>query len=154
VIKLSALSRESNNDIITYSWEVDPDVTDADRRGGIKNAKQKKLQMRKEGDFSFIRKGLFRKVMVGNDPLVHPDRKGNPQYIYKMINAWGDSFRANEFYNSARKSVVENGYIKVDKEIDDLTIAAYFKVVDEKEISTITPEGLPTIDNNNQNNCG
>jgi len=154
VIKLSALSRESNNDIITYSWEVDPDVTDADKRGGIKNAKQKKLKMRKEGDFSFIRKGLFRKVMVGNDPLVHPDRKGNPQYIYKMINAWGDSFRANEFYDSARKSVVENGYIKVDKEIDDLTIAAYFKVVDEKEISTITPEGLPTIDNNNQNNCG
>jgi predicted NAD-dependent protein-ADP-ribosyltransferase YbiA (DUF1768 family) len=83
--------------------------------------------MRKEGDFSFIRKGLFKKVMVGDEPLVHPDRKGNPQYIYKMINAWGDSFRANELYDSARKSVVENGYIKVDKEVDDLTIAAYFE---------------------------
>jgi len=127
VIKLSALSRESNNDIITYSWEQDPDVTDADRKIGIKNAKQKKLQMRKEGDFSFIRKGLFKKVIVGDEPLVHPDRKGNPQYIYKMINAWGDSFRANELYDSARKSVVENGYIKVDKEVDDLTIAAYFE---------------------------
>jgi len=126
VIKIDARSREANNDIITYSWEQDPDVTDADRKAGIKNAKQKKLQMRKEGDFSFIKKGLFKKVMVGDEALVHPDRKGNPQYIYKMINAWGDSFRANEFYDSARKSVIENGYIKVDKEVADSTIAAYF----------------------------
>ena len=127
VIKLSARSREANNDIITYSWEENPDVTDEDRKNGIKNAKQKKLEMRKQGDFSFIKKGLFKKVMVGDEALVHPDRKGNPQYIYKMINAWGDSFRANEFYDSARKSVIENGYIKVDKEVADSTIAAYFE---------------------------
>ena len=95
--------------------------------------------MRKEGDFSFIKKGLFKKVMVGDEPLVHPEGKGNPQYIYKMINAWGDSFRANELYDSARRSVVENGYIKVDKEVDDLTIAAYFE-------TPITPSIEP-IDN-------
>ena len=154
VIKLSALSRESNNDIITYSWEVDPTITVEDRNAGITKASQKKLQMRKEGNTTFIKKGLFKKVMVGDEPLIHPTEKGNPQYIYVMINPWGDSFRANEFYDTARKSIVENGYEKVEKEVDDATIAAYFQPSTVKKVSTITPEGLPTIDNNNQNNCG
>jgi hypothetical protein len=51
-----------------------------------------------------------------------------------MINAWGDShqeegryFSANEFYNHARKSQINNGFIPVEDESDDTTILAFFK---------------------------
>jgi hypothetical protein len=113
VIKLYSKSAQANSDIIVYSWEV----------GTTKEKKEK----RANGDFSFIKKGLFKKVYSGNDPLIYPDKRGNAQYIYKMINAWGDSFRANEFYESARKSVVENGFLKVNNEVSDETIIAYFE---------------------------
>jgi len=113
VIKLDARSSQANSDIIVYSWEVG-------------TAKEKK-KMRSEGNFSFIRKGLFKKVYTGEDPLIYPDKKGNPQYIYKMINAWGDSFKANEFYDVARKSIIENGFLKVEKEVSDGTIVNYFE---------------------------
>jgi hypothetical protein len=118
VIKLYSKSAQANSDIIVYSWEV----------GTTKEKKEK----RAKGDFSFIQKGLFKKVYTGNDPLIYPDRRGNAQYIYKMINAWGDSFRANEFYDVAHKSVIDNGFLKaVDKnnkvnEVSDSTIVAYF----------------------------
>jgi hypothetical protein len=112
VIKLDSRSSQANSDVIVYSWEV----------GTTKEKREK----RSKGDFSFIKKGLFKKVYVGNDPLIYPGRKGNAQYIYKMINAWGDSLRANEFYDTARKSVIENGFLKVDNEVSDETIAAYF----------------------------
>jgi hypothetical protein len=119
VIKLSAFSREASSDIIVYSWEV----------GTTKEKREK----RAKGDFSFIKKGLFKKVYSGDAPLDYPTKYGNPQYIYKMINAWGDSFRANEFYDVARASVINNGFEKVtnDKgesiEASDETIVAYFE---------------------------
>jgi hypothetical protein len=34
-------------------------------------------------------------------------------YVYQMVNAWGDSFRANEFYDAVKESVIDNGYEKV-----------------------------------------
>ena len=113
VIKLSALSREADSDIIVYSWEV----------GTTKEKREK----RAKGDFSFIKKGLFKKVYSGDAPLDYPTRYGNPQYIYKMINAWGDSFRANEFYTIARKSAIDNGFTPVENEVSDETIVAYFE---------------------------
>jgi hypothetical protein len=99
----------------------------------------KKREMRQAGDYSYINKGLFKKVYSGNDPLIYPDKKGNPQYIYKMINAWGDSFKANEFYESARKSVIENGFLKVNNEVSDETIIAYFEGSVPGEITTSQP---------------
>jgi hypothetical protein len=122
VIKLDARSAQANSDIIVYSWEV----------GTPKEKKEK----RAKGDFSFIQKGLFKKVYTGNDPFIYPNKYGSPQYIYKMINAWGDSFRANEFYDSARHSVINNGFLKATKkvngvemsnEVSDETIIAYFE---------------------------
>jgi len=136
VIKLYSKSAQANSDIIVYSWEV----------GTTKEKKEK----RAKGDFSFIKKGLFKKVYTGNDPLIYPDRKGNPQYIYKMINAWGDSFRANEFYDVANKSVIENGFEKViddngkSIEASDDTIIAYFTGSVPAQIAT-APK--PTIEN-------
>ena len=112
LIKISTLSRESTKDIIVYSWEEIPkDKTRA--------------EMVKASDFSFIKKGLFKKVIEDGDPLITYNRKGYEFIVYKAINAWGDSFRANEFYDGANQSKIDNGFMKV-KEASDEAIASAF----------------------------
>jgi hypothetical protein len=112
LIKISTLSRESTKDIIVYSWEEIPkDKTRA--------------EMVKASDFSFIKKGLFKKVIENGDPLITYNRKGYEFIVYKAINAWGDSFRANEFYDGANQSKIDNGFMKV-KEASDEAIASAF----------------------------
>jgi hypothetical protein len=128
VIKLYTSSRQADSDVVVFSWEVG-------------TAKQKR-EMRAKGDFSFIRKGLFKKVYRGEgkeNPLIYLDKRGNPQYIYKMINAWGDSYRANEFYNTARKSVIDNGFLKVENEVSDATMVAYFEASTPSQITEPKP---------------
>jgi hypothetical protein len=113
VIKISTLSRESTKDIIVYSWEEIP-------------AGKTRAEMVKASDFSFIKKGLFKKVIDdGIDPLITYNRSGYTFIVYKAINAWGDSFRANEFYDFANKSKIDNGFIEVD-EVSDDTIKSVF----------------------------
>jgi hypothetical protein len=115
VIKISTMSRESTKDIIVYSWEEIP-------KG------KTRAEMVKASDFSFIKKGLFKKVTDtedGVDPLITYNRSGYTFIVYKAINAWGDSFRANEFYDFATKSKIDNGFIKVD-EVDDRVIVSAF----------------------------
>ena len=125
VMKLDARSSDSNHDIIAMSWEV--------------GTTREKREMRAKADFSFIKRGLFKKVYSGNEPYELVDKYGNTNYVYKMINAWGDSFRANEFYNEAKASIINNGYEKVidDKgqsiESSDETIIAYFEGSSTKE---------------------
>jgi hypothetical protein len=135
VIRINASSRQASSDIIVFSWEV--------------GTPKEKREMRAKGDFSFIRKGLFKKVYRGEgkeNPLIYPDKKGNPQYIYKMINAWGDSYRANEFYNTARKSVIDNGFLKVENEVSDATMVAYFEASTPSQIAEpkpVAPKAAP-----------
>jgi ABC-type transporter Mla subunit MlaD len=116
VIKISTLSRESTKDIIVYSWEEVP-------KG------KTRAEMVKAKDFSFIKKGLFKKVTEdGVNPLITYNKKGYEFIVYKAINAWGDSFRANEFYDVAHKSKIDNGFMKVN-EVDDRTINSAFMSV-------------------------
>jgi len=113
VIKISTLSRESTKDIIVYSWEEIPQG-------------KTRAEMVKASDFSFIKKGLFKKVTEdGVSPLITYNKKGYPFIVYKAINAWGDSFRANEFYDGANQSKIDNGFMKVD-EADDRVINSAF----------------------------
>ncbi len=46
-------------------------------------------------------------------------------FVYKAINAWGDSFRANEFWATDHKSVLENGFMKVE-DVDNNVIISKF----------------------------
>jgi hypothetical protein len=115
--------------------------------------------MRKDGDFSYIKKGLFKKVYNGDTPFAIKNFYGADTFIYKMINAWGDSYKANEFYENARESVIPNGFIQtIEKEDDD--IRKYFEVKKDnapkavsKKVKKIKAPGLPEIENNNVNNC-
>ena len=104
LLRISESSREANNDVIVYTYEKD-----------LKSAEKRK--MRQAGDYSFIKKGLFKKVGLVN---------GN--YIYKAINAWGDGIYAKEFYNIPHKSKIDNGFIQGDETITDAKIMSYFGV--------------------------
>jgi hypothetical protein len=115
VIKISTLSRESTKDIIVYSWEEIP-------------TGKTRAEMVKASDFSFIKKGLFKKVTEqenGGDPLITYNRSGYTFIVYKAINAWGDSFRANEFYDGVNQSKIDNGFIKVDEASNEVINSAF-----------------------------
>jgi hypothetical protein len=131
LLKLSSLAREASSDVIVYTFE-DQTLTRAE-----------KAEMRNIGDYSYIKKALFKKVYNGIEPAAMTySIKGKPgrSFIYKAINAWGDSFRANEFYATAHKSVIDNGFIQVD-EVTDGAILPFFY----KEYEYVTPE-TPAVD--------
>jgi predicted NAD-dependent protein-ADP-ribosyltransferase YbiA (DUF1768 family) len=89
-----------------------------------------------------VYKGLFQRVKdADGKPHVRTtgnDGKTYKSYVYKMINAWGDGFRANEYYDTNRASIIENDYIKVvenrnakgqrtsAKEVTDANVLYYF----------------------------
>jgi hypothetical protein len=106
VVKLSPFSRESKSDFIVYSWD-NPNVSTAQKR-----------ELRKKGNYSYINKGLFKKVYDSKGkPLIHRSTDNNGKvyesFLYKMVNAWGDGTRANEFYNEIRTSQIDNGMLIV-----------------------------------------
>ena len=92
-----------------------------------KLSRQEIAKMRRAGDYSYVNKGLFKQVFdVDGDPLISEDDKGRPYFVYKAINALGDSFRANEFYSSAKESIIDNGMMKVSNEVTDAQVVAAF----------------------------
>jgi hypothetical protein len=99
VVALDSRSMGTDSDVIVYSWE--------------KGTPAEKKAARRIGDYSYIQKGLFKKVYNGVEPLVTYDKYGNPQFVFKMINAWGDSYKANEFYDVARPSKIDTGFLKL-----------------------------------------
>jgi hypothetical protein len=173
MLHLSPYGANANKDIIVYSWE---DTISA----------KKKKAMRAQGDFSYMHKGLFQRVYQGFEPLINTyiDGQGQlrEQYVYKMINAWGQGQNASEFYISPKASVINNGFEKVKQGVvdiqatntiviqkklsgevsDDTVVKIYSKDVTEQIISSDVktstanvnqPEGLPSIDRTDKT-CG
>lgn len=151
VVTLSALSSEGKSEYIVYSWEkgfeelLTKEELKLSPGRQYKLLKEKKLAMKKKGDFSYMQKGLFQRVKESDDPnsdpLIHTytNKAGEVRqyYVYKMINAWGDSFRANEFYTVARPSVIDNKFLKV-KETSDGPIINTFVQEETKKPKTKT----------------
>jgi hypothetical protein len=112
VISISSTSRNGNSDYIFYSWD------------NMQISKAKRKEMRDKGDFSYINRGLFQKIK---------DADGNPiissggYFYYKQINAWGDGFRAKEFYPLSRQSVIDNGTLKVENEMSDESLIPFLR---------------------------
>ena len=97
----------------------------------------------------------FQKVKYSNgEPLM----VGN-KYLYKAINLWGDGQYATEMYNDTRKSVFNNGTVQIENEIPDQKIIDHFTLKTDEVVPSqtrgkeIAPEGLPAIEDDNQNNC-
>jgi hypothetical protein len=114
MLKLDSRAREANKDVIVYQWQ-DQNLTPAEQK--LRDEKKAR------GDYSYINKGLFQKVYTDEaktEALTIKDFYGNTQYVYKMINAWGDSFKANEFYTVARPSAfTENGFLPVQYSVEE-----------------------------------
>jgi hypothetical protein len=122
LIKLSTLAREASSDVFVYTWkEIPKGRTEA--------------QMKKEGDFSYIKKGLFKKVYKDGVALEVKGGGKAVNYIYKMINAWGEGIKANEFYTTGQKSVIDNGFEKTN-EMEDKVITPYF---DQSVVKKVVP---------------
>ena len=111
MLNVSLGSEGSNRDVIVYSWEEK-------LHKNWKRDKAIKKQMRKNGDYSYIKKGLFKKVYENGKPVMYDSYNGRYSYVYKMINAWGHSRNANEFYTTGRQSVIDNGFVPVDEKTD------------------------------------
>lgn len=157
VISVSTLGRKSNSDFFVFSWETDI-------------SKEKKAEMRKKGDFSYIKRGLFRKVKdpKTGEPFIHTSNE-KEYYIYQAVNAWGARERAQEFYDVEKASKLDNGFIKVEENAKlktsgvkaDEVIIGFFtggKGVTATQTKTQAPkeEGVkstaPKIDNNKRIN--
>jgi hypothetical protein len=115
LLNFSTLSSEGRSEFLVFSWEK------------AEYSKDQKKEMRKKGNYSYINKGLFRKVYdKEGKPLIQTstDKEGKvyENFVYKAINAWGDSFRANEFYTIPTVSKLENGFVKVKTEVEDIII--------------------------------
>lgn len=137
VVQLWDRLSEVNSDHVVYTWEQYEELADKAKKLYPKLSKNdaiKKLKadMRKVGDFSYINRGLFQKVRdpKTKEPLTTSYKNENGddviQHVYKMINAWGEGRRANEFYDTAKESVIDNGFIKVE-EVSDNTVIGIFK---------------------------
>lgn len=158
ILTRSKRNREANSDYMVYTWEKQEDVLTEDElntalaKGGneiYKAIAAKKTAMRRANDYSFINKGLFKKVYDDyGTPIEHTDYKGQEYFVYKAINAWGDSFRANEFWATDHKSVIENGFMKVE-DVDNNVIISKF--LDGKTVATKPALTTPVIDKTGKN---
>ena len=138
LVKILEGTATAKQDYVVYTWE--------DRI-----SKEEKARMRKDGDYSFIHRGLFKKVYLDEQNSIpaktsyFSKKKGKlyVSHVYQMINAWGDGYRANELYNTDTQSVINNGFIKVEKELPNNTVANYFKQEAGAAISkeTTAPKG-------------
>jgi hypothetical protein len=81
--------------------------------------------------------------------------------VYKLINLYGDAPKVSEYYNDFRPSQLNNGTVRMRNELsDDEIIAALAPEIDKETLplqplsgKQISPEGLPSIDDENQNSC-
>jgi hypothetical protein len=112
IMSRTILGRQSDRDFFVYSWE--DNIT-----------KEKRAEMRKRGDFSYIKRGLFRRVKENGQPFVHTSNK-KQYYIYQAVNAWGARERAQEFYDVEKPSEIDNGFIKVRNVAADQKIVNMF----------------------------
>lgn len=146
---------------------------------GLEITNQTYAEKTKIGDTSLQNFYGYQKVKNadGSPVIAKYDNQGNAIYVYKFINLHGDGKYASEYYGDGRPSVFNNGTqkniinlegTKVSGEIPDGTIADYFieNAVSTKSSDTgaliensasvkkkIAPEGLPPIDDENQNSC-
>jgi hypothetical protein len=121
LVGLSPMSEAGRSDFIVYSYE-----------DYISN--EKRILRRKTGNTEHQHKMLMQKVYTLDAknkrvPLLHitegKDGTIYTKYVYKAINAWGDSYRAQEFYTTDQQSVLDNGFDKVNEVEDDVIVNIY-----------------------------
>jgi spore coat protein CotF len=148
VLTRSKRNREANSDYIVYTWEKQEELLTKEEldkaiadRNVYKAIAAKKAEMRRAADYSYINKALFKKVYDNyGTALEHTAYDGQKYFVYKAINAWGDSFRANEFWATDHKSVIENGFMKVEDVDNNVIISKFLDGSKSKTTEKSTPK--------------
>jgi hypothetical protein len=98
-----------------------------------------------KGDYSLNDVFGYAKVKLPDGtPLTTPDKQGNLQHVYKLVNLYGDGERASEFYESFKESVLENGTIKMNQVIPNEKIIEYYGGKIEAKDVSLQPTMQPT----------
>lgn len=152
LIGLSPMSEAGRKDFVVFTYETPI-------------SSEQRILRRKNGNNDHQHKILMQKVYTTDKnnkivPLtqITQSKEGTvyTKYIYKAINAWGDSFRAQEFYDVKRESVLDNGFDKVSNEVEDDVIVGIYKgsastIETLSESKTEKPEGVILKDNKTYN---
>ena len=133
LIGLSPMSEAGRSDFVVFTYE---DVISSEQR----------ILRRKNGNNQHQHKVLMKKVYTrdANNKIVpltqvtESDGTVYTKYIYKAINAWGDSFRAQEFYTTNQQSVLDNGFDKINEVEDDVIVKIYNGTAPEIKSEAIT----------------
>lgn len=101
--------------------------------------------MRMAGNTSLTDYYGYQKVRYSNgEPLLNYEGR----HVYKLVNLLGDGNIVSEYYLDGRRSVLNNGTIKIDQEIPDAKIIEYFggDIVEEVVSlpTEVTEEVTPT----------
>jgi len=79
------------------------------------------------------------------DELGNPLVTENGEYIYKLINLYGDGQYASEYHLDGQPSPIDNGTIKIDNEIPNKDLFQYFAPkVEEKVLPSQPVQQAPT----------
>jgi len=93
--------------------------------------------MRMAGNTSLTDYYGYQKVKYSNGEAV---TNWEGRYVYKLVNLLGDGNLVSEYYLDGRKSVLNNGTIKLDQEIPDAKIIKYFGSDNVEEVVSLPAE--------------
>jgi hypothetical protein len=155
VITVRKGSNDAKYEYIVYTWEKMDDLLPSNWRALYPKMTSKeavkaiKKEMRDKGDYSFINKGLFKKVRdsIDNKPLETKSPKMD-FVVYKAVNAWGEGPRANEFYTNEVSSKIDNGFIKVKGVSDNFVISRFTGELQPLQETDKSQEDWQKDDNN------
>jgi hypothetical protein len=87
--------------------------------------------------------GYERVTYEDGTPLTITNSKGYTSYVYKLINLLGDGMYASEYYLDRRPSAMNNGTVKVEKELTNgEIIQAFTERTDKANTDTSSPKSL------------
>ena len=133
--KVLLINEKYNSDTVKHDFVKIPRVVNYGTTGEKIDIKTGKTitnvmfaKQRSEGDFSLNNIYGYKKVKYSNgEPVV--TAKG--EHVYKLVNLHGDGQLLSEYYTDGRKSVLNNGTVKIDNEISD---AELIKLYGNQEI--------------------
>jgi hypothetical protein len=104
---------------------------------------------RKKGNQIYKAVYGYQKVKhIDGTPVTYTsDYKGEEivNHVYKLINLYGDSPLATEYYTDFRRSVLNNNTMKIDSEIPDVNIIDYFAPQIRDQLNkSIVQEAMPS----------
>jgi hypothetical protein len=156
MLNISPMSREGASDFLVYTYEKQLSKNKEEN-------KRLKAEAKKKGDTSYIVKYLFKKVYDSfGEPLIQTTQGKDgaiyEKYVYKAINAWGASFKANEFYGKLEPgdplsttgpaSVIDNGFVKLEARIEQIRSTISDNVFEEKYSGEVEDNIIETTLNN------